>query len=89
MAGVILEVRPDERPDVKLEEVKEGVKPWVIAAFNSGVRFVVNPEFKLSVIPDIISFVCSVVSACPLLYTEEHSVRMAISSSRSFATLLK
>lgn len=85
MVGVSLEVRPDVKP----EEVKVGVKPCVIAAFSSGVRFVVNPEFKLSVIPDIISFVCSVLSACPLLYTEEHSVRMAIRSSRSFATLLK
>lgn len=87
MAGVSLEERPEDKPDVRLDEVKEGDKPWLSPEFKLGLKFGANPEFKLCVIPDIIILVCSVVSVLPMLYTEEHSALKAIRSSRSFATL--
>ena len=85
--GVRREVSPDDRPEVTLDGVREGVRPCVSPEFMLGAKVCANPEFKLGEIPDIMSFVCSVVSTRPLLYTEEHSFRKAMMSSRSFATL--
>lgn len=87
MDGVSLEERPDDKPDVKLDEVKEGDKPWLSPELKVGLKFGANPEFKLCVIPDIIILVCSVVRVLPLLYIEEHSALKAIRSSLSLATL--
>ena len=49
--GVRREVIPDDKPEVTLEDVKEGVKLWVSPEFRLGCKVCANPEFKLLTLP--------------------------------------
>ena len=88
--GVMAGLKEGVRPGVRLEvNVEPGVPkpPGVRSGVRLELMFWEKPEFRLCVMPEIIRLVCSVVSVCPLLYTEEHSDLRESRSSRSCDTL--